>query len=117
MCIRDSLSTVKRITRRHQITLQTRGSGTRWLAREVKPSPETISHNAVRQLILWYSRKSARAPPRHSQARAPNCGGKAAATDDVDGLSHHGDWAARCPAVVPAILPNTEPFIRPVPPG
>ncbi len=29
----------------------------------------------------------------------------------------HGDWAARWPALVPAILPNTAPFIRPVPPG
>lgn len=28
-----------------------------------------------------------------------------------------GICAARCPAVVPAILPNTEPAIRPVPPG
>jgi len=26
----------------------------------------------------------------------------------------HGSWAARWPAVVPADLPNTEPFIRPV---
>ena len=35
----------------------------------------------------------------------------------ADILRRHGDWAARCPAVVPAILPNTAPFIRPVPPG
>ena len=49
-------------------------------------------------------------------------GGKSAsaATDDNDvvgGLGRHGDCLARWPAVVPAILPNTEPFIRPVPPG
>ena len=34
----------------------------------------------------------------------------AAATDHddvVDGLAYHGDCSARCPAVVPAILPNT----------
>ena len=44
----------------------------------------------------------------------------AAATDDddvVDGFVRHGDCLARWPAVVPAILPNTAPFIRPVPPG
>jgi hypothetical protein len=34
-----------------------------------------------------------------------------------DGAKLYGDCAARCPAVVPAILPNTEPFISPVPPG
>ena len=43
-----------------------------------------------------------------------------AATDDHDvegSVRRHGDCLARWPAVVPAILPNTAPFIRPVPPG
>ena len=47
---------------------------------------------------------------------------RAAATDDDDieglvGRIHDGICAARCPAVVPAIRPKTEPAIRPVPPG
>ena len=44
----------------------------------------------------------------------------AAATDDnnvVGGLDGHGVCLARWPAVVPAILPKTLPFISPVPPG
>ena len=52
---------------------------------------------------------------RRSKARA-------AATDNNNAKAivaavHDGDCAARWPAVVPAILPNTEPAIRPVPPG
>lgn len=53
-----------------------------------------------------------------------DCGGKArAATTHDDNVEafiagvHDGIWAARWPAVVPAILPNTDPAIRPVPPG
>jgi hypothetical protein len=45
----------------------------------------------------------------------------ASATTDDDNVEgdflRHGNCLARSPAVVPAILPNTEPFIRPVPPG
>ena len=37
--------------------------------------------------------------------------------DVVNGFAHRGACAARSPAVVPAMRPNTEPFTRPVPPG
>ena len=37
--------------------------------------------------------------------------------DVIGGLDCHGDCLARWPAVVPAILPKTAPFISPVPPG
>src|SRR5476649_3106948 len=62
---------------------------------------------------------------QHDIAAERTCldrGGKpaSAATNDNDvvgGSFHHGSCLARSPAVAPAILPNTEPFIRPVPPG
>lgn len=53
----------------------------------------------------------------------PVAGGEARAiaadNDDVEGLvgAHGLICAARWPAVVPAMRPNTEPAISPVPPG
>ena len=50
---------------------------------------------------------------RPGRSRVP---GRHLAGHRRDGVTY-GDCLARWPAVVPAILPNTAPFIRPVPPG